>query len=363
MELKPNKSNVKVLGRTTQIGDVLYLGFSGAYIEFETVASKVQVMFCTDKEVMEEIYRGQVAVHINDEAEPSMRFALTKPEEEITIFEAKAAQKIKLRIVKMSEAAFGIVGIKNIRIESGTDNEREGTDKEIPVQATPYKERKIEFIGDSITCGYGNEGICDQDIFCTAQENPEAAYAILTANAVDADYQLVSWSGIGIITNWVPEDVNEPLEEILMPKLYQYRDLRLCEKLKLPEEKWDYKEYQPDLIVLYLGTNDDSYVRKIPDRQEYFGTRYYAFLEQIHTCNPASAILCILGTMGQNLCEEERMRVEAFKAQYPDVKIDFMILPEQLAQDGIGTDSHPSKETHRKGADILTAKIREYMNW
>ena len=347
-----DREHMKICGRTTKLGEILYLGYSGSYVEFETVTSRVEATFCTDREVMEEIYHGWAAVYVDDEREPSMRFALTQPQQTLTIFEEQTARKVKLRIVKMSEAAFGLVGIKDLLVEG-----------EAPVLPTPVRDRKIEFIGDSITCGYGNEGVNGVDVFCTSQENPEDAYAILTAKSVDADYQLVSWSGIGIITNWVPETAEEPLEEILMPKLYQYRDLRLDEKLGLPEEKWNFTEYKPDLVVIFIGTNDDSYVRNKEDRKEVFGTKYERFLEQVHISNPDAAMLCILGTMGQNLCEEEAKRVEDFKRIHPTVKIEAMLMPQQLEEDGIGADGHPSKTTHRKAAELLSARIREYMGW
>lgn len=352
MNVALNRTYLKISGRTTLVGDTLYLGFSGAYIEFEAETAKIQVTFCTDREVMEEIYRGWVAIYIDGSKEPSMRFDLTQPEQTVTIFEEPSARKVRIRITKMSEAAFGLVGIRNLVTEG---------DK--PLIPTPEKARKIEFIGDSITCGFGNEGLDGVDVFCTAQENPQDAYAILTAEALDADYQLVSWSGIGIITNWIPETEDEPLEEILMPKLYRYRDLRLCEKLGLLEETWDFAEYVPDLIVIFLGTNDDSYVRNKDDRKEYFGSRYYSFLEQVHESNPSAAILCILGTMGQNLCEEEAKRVAAFQAAHPQVRIESMVMPDQLPEDGIGSEGHPSKVTHRKAAELLSAKIKEFLEW
>ena len=117
MNVVLDRTNVKISGRTTKVGDTLYLGYSGAYVEFEATTARVQVTFCTDREVMEEIYRGWVAVHIDGAKEPSMRFELTQPEQTVTIFEEAAARKVKIRIVKMSEAAFGIVGIKGLFVE------------------------------------------------------------------------------------------------------------------------------------------------------------------------------------------------------------------------------------------------------
>lgn len=399
MKVRPDSGNMKIMGRTTQAGDILYLGFSASYVEFETTASRISVTMCTDAVPQEESLLGWFAVYVDDETQPAVRRALRNPEEEFVIFEEARARSVKLRLVKMSEAAFGLVGIREFEIvcgdagqesaaqegtrqqEIGGENagqesmeqrnagqesvkqENAGHKNDIHVAKTPDRPHRMEVIGDSITCGYGNEGVLDRDTFTTAQENPEEAYAVLAADALNADYQLVSWSGIGVITNWIPEDVNEPLEEILMPDLYSYRDKRLCEKLGLPLEKWDGAEYKPDLVVLHLGTNDDSYVRKIPERQAYFAEKYYAFLEQIHEQNPQAAILCTLGVMGQELCEEEERQTLRFAKEYPETKIGYLVLPEQDEADGIATDSHPSKRTHKKMAAALTEKIRAFMGW
>lgn len=371
MKVKPDSKTMKIMGRTTQVQDVLYLGFSASYLEFETTADSISVTMCTDEEPLEECHLGWFAVYLDDGKQPVLRKALTKPEETFVIFREERERRVKLRLVKMSEAAFGLVGVKEFEISCGraaeNDIQQAGTVQEqkndIDVKKTSARPHRMEVIGDSITCGYGNEGVLNEDTFTTAQENPEEAYAVLAANAVNADYQLVAWSGIGVITNWVPEDVNEPLEEILMPELYPYRDRRLCERLGLPLAEWDSAQYVPDLIVLHLGTNDDSYVRKIAERQAYFAEKYYAFLEEIHRKNPQSAILCTLGVLGQNLCEEEERQAARFAAAHPDVRIGYLVLPEQEEADGIGADFHPSKRTHQKTAALLTQKIKEFMGW
>lgn len=377
MKVKPDSKTMKMMGRTTQVRDVLYLGFSASYLEFEATADFISVTMCTDEEPLEECHLGWFAVYLDDDKQPALRQALTKPEETFVIFQEKRERRVKVRLVKMSEAAFGLVGIKEFEILRGGTAESGAVENSVLENGTPAQEAKndtsiiktpdrphrMEVIGDSITCGYGNEGVLNKDTFTTAQENPEEAYAVLTANALNADYQLVAWSGIGVITNWVPEDVNEPLEEILMPELYPYRDRRLCERLGLPLAEWDNAQYAPELIVLHLGTNDDSYVRRIAERQAYFAEKYYAFLEEIHRKNPQAAILCILGVLGQNLCEEEERQAARFAAAHPEVKIGYLILPEQDEADGIGADFHPSKRTHQKTAAVLTQKIKEFMGW
>lgn len=348
---KESENLYRVSGRVTYVGDVLYLGFSGAFIEFETDSNSLEVDVITDKELQEEILLGRIAIWIDDGKKPVVDSMLSEYKTTFTIAIPDGTHKV--RIEKLSEAAFGLVGIAELRLEDGC-----------MLEATKSRNKRIEIIGDSITCGYGVEAESELQVFRTSEENPEKSYSIRTAKALGVEYHLVSWSGIGIITNWVPEDVNEPLEEILMPDLYKYRDLRLCERLGLEPELWDYSEYVPDLIIINIGTNDDSYTRRIPDRVQVLGERYGLFLEQVYAANPSSAILCILGTMGQNLCEEEAKQVELFAKKNPEVHIGFLTMPEQDGEnDGMGADYHPSDATQEKASKVLTAHIKEFMNW
>lgn len=349
------KNNLKYTGRFTWVDDVIYLGYSGSSVEFITDSSTIVIEVVTDKVLREEIFYGRVAVYIDSNENPICDKMLSSHSMvfEIAIGNDNSKAEHTVRIEKLSEAAFGLVGLRSIDVEEDSI-----------VKATEYRERKIEFIGDSITCGYGVETSKETDIFSTNTENAEKAYAIKTARALDADYSLVSWSGIGIISDWVPETVNEPLEDILMPELYFYRDLNLSKSLDINWEKNDFSIFTPDLIVVNIGTNDDSYVRTIPSRQQAYGDGYQKFIQKVHENNPDSAILCILGTMGQNLCEEVEKQVEIFREKNKEVVIDYLKMPEQDREcDGIAADFHPSEKTQVKASQFLISKISEIMNW
>ena len=107
-----------------------------------------------------------------------------------------------------------------------------------PVETT--EGLKLEFIGDSITCGYGIEGIWEIDTFTTQQERPDKAYAFRTAKALGAQVQLCSWSGIGITSGYVdPETVNLPDTNWLMQSVWPYTDKSLSLRLGIEPEVWD----------------------------------------------------------------------------------------------------------------------------
>lgn len=338
----------RVSGRVSQIENIYYLGYSGAFVEFETDSKIVKVDIVTDKELQDETLLGRAAIFIDNKETPEVLEILDEYKKNYSI--TLDGLKHTVRIEKISEAAFGLVGVSAIEIEDDAN-----------INPTKKKEKLIEFIGDSITCGYGVEAESELITFKTSEENAEKAYAIKTARALGADYQLISWSGIGIITNWVPEDVNEPLEEILMPELYFHTDKRLRERLNLEEEMYDFsKSRRPKLIVINLGTNDDSYVRCIPEREAVFEKNYLKFLGKVHAVNPESKILCILGTMGQNLCDAVARSVDAFKENNPDVIIEAYKMPEQDKEnDGMGADFHPNIISQQKASDILLKKLTE----
>lgn len=346
-----NKANYRLSGRTTWQEDILYLGYSASFLEVRFRGTKAVAEFVTDRLDWEEIHRAWVAVFVDGAEEPALRFPLLKEQEQFVLFESEEAREVTLRIMKYSEAAFGAVGMVSLDVEG-----------EIlpPAEA---KEKKIEVIGDSITCGYGIEGIVDKDTFTTAQENPWNAYGCRVARALNAEFSLISWSGNGIISHYVDEDVNEPRnDEALMPELYWYEDysaeLRRG-KARAEYTKRDFSSYQPQLIIINLGTNDGSYTRHIPARDRAFVNGYVKFLREIREVNPSANIVCTVGLMRQEtnaLVKEAVERVNAFG----DNKVYFIEAFLQNGEvDGIGADWHPTLSTQKKFADFLVEFIRE----
>lgn len=350
MEFIAEESKVRVLGRTLFRNGIRYLGYSCSSIEFIFTGKKAEALLWCNSSMFMENLKAWVAVFIDDEETPSKHFCLEEDHSTYLLYEGIEVKETKIRLVKYSEAAFGKVGIVKLMIDSDQ-----------PPIPSPKRMHRLEFIGDSITCGYGIEGRLEVDSFRTEQENPWDAYAARTARRLEADYQMVCWSGIGIVSNWTDKD--SPNEELLMPVLYPYIDLSMDLALgqKAPE-RWDNRRFIPDCIVINLGTNDHSYTKGIEDRVELFKAKYYDFLKEVRRKNPSSVILCTLGAMGQELCEAVQGQVGRLVAE-GDKKLHFMTFEVQLAEDGIGADWHPSKVTHEKMAVKLEARIRELMKW
>ncbi len=351
MNILTSKDAYRLSGRTTWQEGVLYLGYSASFLEITFRGTKVEAEFLTDCLDWEEIHRAWVAVFVDGAETPALRFSLTKEKECVVLFESTEAKETTLRIMKYSEAAFGAVGIASLSVEGEV----------LPPPAA--KEKKIEVIGDSITCGYGIEGIVDKDTFTTAQENPWNAYGCRVARALDAEFSLISWSGNGIVSHYVDESINEPRnDEALMPELYYYEDFSADlrrSKNRADYIKRDFTAYQPQLIIINLGTNDGSYTRNIPARDRSFVNGYVKFLCQIREVNLDANILCTVGLMRQEtnaLVKEAVERVNAFG----DNKVFFKEAFLQNGEvDGIGADWHPTESTQKKFAEYLLEFIRE----
>ncbi|MDP4091501.1 MAG: GDSL-type esterase/lipase family protein, partial [Bacillota bacterium] len=341
-----------ILGRTKVIEGIRYINYSCSGIEFEFTGTSASVVLVSDRSKWDEIFKAWAAVFIDDEAVSSRRFPLGKDEAIYKLFESSTPRRVKVRLMKMSEAAFAKAGIKEIIIEDGRE-----------VIPTSPKKRRIEFIGDSITCGYGIEGTWNKDVFNTAQENPWEAYAAKTASYFDADFNLVSWSGIGVISAWTDQD--EPnTREWLMPDLYKYKDGGMDRAMgKTEYEVWDNHKFEPHLIVINLGTNDSSYTKGISERVDYFTESYYKLLQQVRGCNPDAEIICTLGAMGHDLCPAVERSVQRFKESTADKKIHIMFFDVQSESDGIGSDWHPSLNTQEKMSKRLIDKVKEVMGW
>jgi lysophospholipase L1-like esterase len=113
--------------------------------------------------------------------------------------------------------------------------------------------RRIEFVGDSITCGAGDEARvnseqCQEDGWGQPYNNARLSYGPVLARGLGADYHLTAVSGIGMVRNYSFLYDARP-----MPEVY---DTLFLEQSDSPV--WDPARFVPDALVIALGTNDFS---------------------------------------------------------------------------------------------------------
>ena len=223
------------------------------------------------------------------------------------------------------------------------------------VEAPALPERKIEFIGNSITCGYGVESIEMTDPFEDETENHWLTYANIVSDSLKAQHTSISRSGIGVYRNF---DGPKSGSAENMPWQYEYT---LFNK---HDEKWDFAKYQPQLVCINLGTNDLS--TNNYDIQLY-EKNYRMFLKTVRTKYPNAKIVLITGPMlgekesGEQRTVLNRICKEANKKGDKEIyRFDFTF---QTGDLGYGASWHPSKLQHRKMASELLPFLRKLMNW
>ena len=210
--------------------------------------------------------------------------------------------------------------------------------------------RGIEIIGDSITCGYGNEGV-NPCSFTADTENDYLAYGSILARDLGAELSTVAWSGKGVYYNYNGNRV-EP-----MPTLYD-RTIPLD-----PAHPWNFT-WQPDLVIINLGTND--YSTSSDPTTDQFVTAYQTFLAHIRSKYPAAYILCTIGPMlsGTDLAAVRTNVGTAIlaRASAGDTRVKYYEITTPNASP-TGCDSHPSLTTHAAMAAELEVEIRSDLGW
>ena len=234
------------------------------------------------------------------------------------------------------------------------------------VETPVLPSRKIEFIGNSITCGYGNEGLNKFEHFDYATENHYYSYASITARNLDAQHWVVARSGIGAYRNYDGPKTGNP--ESNMPAQYEYTGYAWQPELRKEptflKEKWDFSRYQPDVICINLGTNDLS----TPNYDlKLLKQGYQKLLKMVRQHNPKSKIVFLTGSMLYN--QELQIAVQmlneiADEAQKAGDKEVYRFDMAHIEGDVfLGNDWHPNVYQDEKMAGELTAYLRKLMGW
>ncbi|MES2265915.1 MAG: SGNH/GDSL hydrolase family protein [Bacteroidota bacterium] len=157
----------------------------------------------------------------------------------------------------------------------------------------PTFRHKIEYYGDSITCGMADEDTTGKDRGDNDYENGYASYASVAARHFNADFHVIAKSGIGVFISWF---------DYVMPYIY---DRAYANE----KTKWDFEKFTPELVVVNLFQNDSwlsknkeheqfkKIFRDTPPTPEFIIGHYHVFIKSIRAKYPQAKILCALGLM------------------------------------------------------------------
>lgn len=281
------------------------------------------------------------------------------------IIDDKVVSKIKLDTIKRTYLLASGLSMQNHKLQifkrtewdKGTTSFYgfETNENTKQLSKSKPKKRKIEFYGNSITCGYGIEDYSINDSGSGHFENNYLTYAALTACHFDAQYFCISRSGIGITVSWHPE---------IMPEIFDLTNP------KDKNSKWDFNKYTPDIVVINLLQND-SWIVNIPDNDQFkirFGTKaptedfiinaYENFVKSIRLKYPNAHIICALGSM--DITQEKSLwpsYVTRVVNNLNDKKIYTHFFKFK------NTDGHPKVEEQKQMADSLITFIDQTIEW
>ena len=345
--------NVKIIGRTHMEQGILWCGLSGSGIEFQMIGTSVKITMIGDDTTQGNETEGKARIGICVNGDRVIDTILEQPEQTFSVFESSSPQEITVRIIKLSECAMSVMGIRAIEAETAGG-----------IYPTAKKKHAIEFVGDSITCGFGVDLEDPNTPFQTNTEDVTRAYAYKTAQKLDADYSMVSFSGYGVLSGYTDTDIRQ--EEQLVPSYYEKVGFSYGKPFgtfRMQDVAWSFFDYQPDLVVINLGTNDDSYCKDDDVRKQQFTEKYIEFLKVIRKNNPRAAILCMVGLMGERIYPAVESAVRIYTAQAAETNVYAMKLTEQIPEDGLVSCSHPTEISHEKAAVRVADRIETIMNW
>ena len=219
------------------------------------------------------------------------------------------------------------------------------------LQANGRKERHIEFIGDSYTCGYGTESNCASDPFEARTENCNLTYAAITARFYDADFNLVSHSGQGIARNY--DDFRPGYN---MPDRYS-QTFDMDENIAWNPEGVCWR---PDIVVIYLCTNDFSTGRQ--PLESVFVGRYIELLRKVKAnYGEDIPVLCLASNADERTLDYIRTSCKMSGLK----NLHYLGLTDGVhnGTSDLGASAHPNYQGQRKVASCVIPYISSLTGW
>ena len=311
----------KILGRhEITASGALVVSWSAGGFEINFSAERIQIAFVPDYSADQPCYVGVFL-----DGKRAGKFAVTTGAEMIML-EDIAPGEHTLRVVRLSEGDCALK-FESVAL-SGED---------VKLLPPPEYSLRFEFIGDSITCGFGDIVDRSMNAFRTCDEDATRTYAYLTASHFDAEIRVDAISGQGIVRNCNGE-TGCPI-----PRFFE-RELRCDEK------KHDFSTWTPDFVVINAGTNDAG--GRVTDEEFYLGA--YLFISRVRSVYPDTRIIWLYGMMNTKY---EKVLAGLIGAMN-DPKLHF--LPTRTiysGEDEIGGVGHPNERGQRRAADELIRLI------
>jgi len=327
VDYRANHPYIQYTGRIFKSNFVTYRFWQpGVYIR-----AKFKGTYCNIVMDDEELYNQHNYLAIQIDNQPPQRVQTTAKHNVI-----KAASNLRdgehiITICKNTEAGIGYLEFIGFQCN-----------KLMPITATPS--RRLEFIGNSITCGTGSDQSnfpCGQGQWYD-QHNAFMSYGPLTARALDAHWMLSSVSGIGLIHSCCDM-------KITMPQVF--------DKINMRDNslQWDFNKYQPHVVTVCLGQNDGK------QDSTTFCNAYLRFIRTLRGYYPNASIVLLSSPMADaDLSAVLKSYIKTIVVASGDKNVSYYFFSKRYHG---GCGDHPTLEEHQLIAKELTAYISKLKGW
>ena len=337
---------IRTIGRvfSTTTGGRLTLSWPGTALQFSTRASALKVSWNVTSDPSSSAAATGIVTLI-DGVVSGTKVVLSAGQSDMTVPGLDGSLHV-VTLIKSSEAQAGdlqYVGVSGGALEAST-------------QAAPS--RLIEFIGDSISAGFGVDGPVGNTNSCSTSAHPlggadglysnaALAHPVLVAQALNADWSVVAYSGKGIFRNYTSTDAST------MPMLWPLSSPDLGLAWPVGSQK-----PSPDAVVINLGTNDFNRKDSLDDTA--FVATYASFLQTVRKAYPSAHILVAVPMLsdsvlmgdGQKQLSEATTDIQNAVAQSQLSKISIVKL---VASDNLSCDGHPDVA----GQKLIAAQVQK----
>ena len=343
--IKASDSRITYIGRTEVKDGNVSFDWTGTYLKVRFQGNSLSFKVSDTKKNYYNVWiDGSMATT------PDKVVTVSGTDTTIVIF---SAEELKARFGKdrkAAKAAHQVILQKRTEGEQGITTISEFTTDGEFLQADAPKDRIIEYIGDSYTCGYGTES-SNKERFKPETENQNLTYACAVARYFDADQIVTAHSGMGIVRNF-----NSKFTDYCMPE--RYTQTFDTDK----ERKWDAKgcPLKPGITVIYLGTNDFS--RGMQPAERLFVKNYIKLLNEIKdNYGDAHPVLCLVPKHDPLMLEYVRKVQDSCGLK--NVHVAALSPSVHNNVEDMGADGHPNYNGHLKIAYTVIPYVSTITGW
>ncbi|MBN2711829.1 MAG: hypothetical protein JXR97_05250 [Planctomycetes bacterium] len=331
VEIKPDNKDIVYIGR---FSDDYRFDWTGSAIRFKFKGTAANAE-------LKLVRGGAAGLQIIVDGEATKVIIASKDQELYNLAEGLEDKEHVIEIFKRTEGYLGMFKFNGLQLSKGA--------KLLPEK---LGEKKIMVIGDSITCGYGNEAPDVNQGNTPQNENGYMSYAPIAARELGAEVSMVCCSGRGMYRNRDKDEVKD--KNGILPIIFEqtlFNDGKM---------KWDHKKYVPQVVVINLGTNDGENYKggKSELKKEDFLGAYKTFIKRLKELYPDVKIIASIGPMRVAPIDGWLKELAA-----EDESVFQLTYPGKGAAEYRGGHWHPSVKMDKVMAKLLADKIKEVCDW